>query len=314
MRLAGLYPIVNKAFFNSDGKLRSGWRVVLFASLYVMCVIVMTSVAFAVGLRPGSSDRLAILVGAVTMLVPAVAAGLLCTLVLERLGMREFGVALEVRSVSSFGLGFAVGIATLAVAVIPALVAGGLRFQFNSIDTASLLGAFAVMAVAAAAEEALFRGYILQTLAREGYAWLAIALTAVFFGLGHARNPGASATSTAVTVLAGIWFGVAYLRTRDLWFVSGMHLAWNWLQGSILGIEVSGLLSLSGTPLLKEVDLGPEWLTGGSYGIEGSLPALIAILISAIGIYFIRSGKRVSGDLDLEADIDRARRVGEFAD
>ncbi len=88
-------------------------------------------------------------------------------------------------------------------------------------------------------------------------------------------------------MLAGVWFGIAYLRTRDLWFPFGIHVLWNWTQGSVFGIEVSGLTKLSPAPIFNEVDRGPAWLTGEHYGIEGSLACTIAILISIALIHFL---------------------------
>ena len=145
----------------------------------------------------------------------------------------------------------------------------------------------AIVAAAAAFEEALFRGYILQTFARSNLAWLAILLTSVFFGLVHADNPNAGVISTLNTVLAGIWFSVAYLRTRDLWFVWGLHLMWNWMQGSFFGIEVSGLTDITKNPLLREIDTGPTWLTGTTYGIEGGIVCTVALIVSTIAIHYV---------------------------
>jgi len=88
-------------------------------------------------------------------------------------------------------------------------------------------------------------------------------------------------------VLAGVWFGVAYLKTRDLWFPWAIHLMWNWTQGSIFGIEVSGLSGVGGPSLMTEIDAGPTWLTGENYGIEGGIAAAIAILISIVAIQLL---------------------------
>jgi hypothetical protein len=143
-----------------------------------------------------------------------------------------------------------------------------------------------IFAVGAAWEEALFRGYILQTFARSGLAALAIAMTSIFFGAIHAANPNPTALSIINTMLAGVWFGIAYLKTRDLWFVWGMHLMWNWMQGAFFGIEVSGMTNLVSAPLLRELDTGPVWLTGESYGVEGGIVTTIALIVSTIGIYF----------------------------
>jgi membrane protease YdiL (CAAX protease family) len=306
---------VNYLFFNQKGQLRSGWRALFFVSLYVMSIVVLTALAsaFAGDLRTSSGPT--VLIRSWIMLVPAIGAGLLCGRIFEHLRPADFGISLE--GAASYALsGLAVGLATLAAAIIPAVLLNAITFTYNSVDPISLLVSLGIFAIAAAWEEALFRGYVLQTLAREGYGWPAVVITAAMFGLGHADNPGSTAISTLNTVLAGIWFGVAYLRTRNLWFVWAIHVAWNWAQGSLLGIEVSGLTDIAGTAVLNEIDLGPQWISGGDYGIEASLTATVAILASTLAIRFIPPPKTISHsrDLDLKANVDRAGGVGDSPD
>ena len=184
-----------------------------------------------------------------------------------------------------------IGAATLCVAAGIAAIFGQLDFSRNDIPflhvARSMLMSLLIFGAAAAFEEALFRGYMLQTFARSGLAWLAILITSVFFGAVHLNNPNANYLAAANTMLAGMWFGIAYLKTRDLWFVWGMHLFWNWMQGSIFGIEVSGLTEIVSTSLLKETDRGPDWLTGGTYGIEASVACTIALTASTAAIHYL---------------------------
>ena len=122
---------------------------------------------------------------------------------------------------------------------------------------------------------------------REVYATtVVVILTSAFFALAHYGNPGATAFSVINTGLAGIWLGVAYLKTRNLWFPFGVHLMWNWMQGAFFGIEVSGLQNLITAPFLREIDSGPVWLTGENYGIEGGVACTIALLLSTTLIWF----------------------------
>ncbi len=225
-------------------------------------------------------------------LIPAIVVGWLCGKWLEKLPFGALGASFSGGWLRNFVLGVVAGGATLSFAVLVAFVFGGQRFELNLANgwqhiLTSLTVSFAVFAAAAAMEEALFRGYILQTFARSNLAWLAILLTSVFFGLVHADNPNAGVISTLNTVLAGIWFSVAYLKTRDLWFVWGLHLMWNWMQGSFFGIEVSGLTDITKNPLLREIDTGPTWLTGTTYGIEGGIVCTIALIVSILVIQFL---------------------------
>ena len=143
----------------------------------------------------------------------------------------------------------------------------------------------------------LFRGYILQTFIRSDLALFGVLLTSTLFATVHNANPSATTLSWINTFIAGIWFAVAYLKTRDLWLPTGLHLAWNWTQGSIFGVEVSGLKEIVKAPLMRESDAGPAWLTGGDYGIEGGVVTTVALVVSTVAIWLVpykSSGTAVS--------------------
>jgi hypothetical protein len=148
-----------------------------------------------------------------------------------------------------------------------------------------LIGSAVLLFVGALAEEAMFRGYGLQTLSRAKLAWLGVLLTSVPFGLAHLSNPNAVPGVTfANTALAGIWLAAAYLRTRSLWLAQGVHWSWNWALGWFFGLPISGLDIVS-HPLLKATDSGPKWLTGGTYGIEGGVACTIAMALVIVFLW-----------------------------
>jgi membrane protease YdiL (CAAX protease family) len=283
-------------FFDQTDRLRSGWRAAAFLGAYVPTAAIMGIMAHVVlqaagvDIVPGTMGFM--LLNGVLSLIPAIVFGWLCAKFFEKLPFRALGVSFSYKALRHFGGGSLLGAASIAFAVLTAWLFGGERFELNAEAgvagvAASLIASFFVFAAAAAFEETVFRGYILQTFERSGLAWLAVALTSVFFGLVHLGNPNATLISTANTIIAGIWFSLAYLKTRDLWFVWGMHLMWNWMQGSIFGIEVSGVTSLAAAPLLREIDNGPTWLTGTTYGIEGGIACTIALVISLGLVYFL---------------------------
>lgn len=225
-------------------------------------------------------------------LIIALLAGWLCGKYLERLPFRALGAAFTKGWLKNVTIGLIIGGMTFALAAVVGIVSGGLSFGLNANADFSAVGStliisFAIFAAAAGFEEALFRGYILQTFLRSDLALFAILLTSTIFATVHNSNPQTTRLSWMNTFLAGIWFAVAYLKTRDLWLPFGLHLSWNWVQGSIFGVEVSGLTEIVKSPVMRETDAGPAWLTGGDYGIEGGIACTAALIVSTIAIHFL---------------------------
>lgn len=146
----------------------------------------------------------------------------------------------------------------------------------------------AVYLPAAVHEELLFRGYAFQKLHRWNRLF-AIYLVALVFAALHAGNTAVSALGLLNVFLGGVLLGLAYERWQRLWFPIGLHLAWNVMSGPILGHEVSGYDSMA--TVLVERGHGPEWLTGGEFGIEGSVWMTVTELV-AIALLRIRSRRK----------------------
>ena len=296
IRAALIFMNIRTIFINENNRLRSGWRLMVFLLVLTLFGLLFGGL-FAAAFPKGIFDRpedhmLFLFLNATVSLIPALLAGWLCGKFLEGLPFRALGAGFSKGWLKHFAIGSGVGLLSIGIAVVIAVAFGGLNFAIDlDFDGAAILKSLsislAVFAAAAAFEEALFRGYILQTFARANLAWLAIAGTALLFAAVHLQNPSANWISTTNTALAGVWFGLAYLKTRDLWFPLGIHLMWNWAQGSIFGIEVSGLKDFASATLLKEIDRGPGWLTGENYGIEGGIASTLAIIIAIIAIHFL---------------------------
>lgn len=122
-------------------------------------------------------------------------------------------------------------------------------------------------------EEIITRG-VLYRIVEEGLGtWWALAISALFFGAAHIFNPGATVwSSLAIAIEAGILLALLYLVTRSLWTCVGLHAAWNVMQGTVFGIPVSGTAAHG---WLVSERSGPDWLSGGVFGAEASVVALI---------------------------------------
>jgi hypothetical protein len=277
-------------FINEFGRLRSGWRVVIFIAAFIALIFLVTAflrvVFVIIGPRglSNTSQLIAEMVFRAGLLGAALGAGYLCARFLEGLPWRSLGLTFHPGWLRDLVFGFAVGFAALVVAV--AIASRGLKFSFGdngwSSIVRSMIGSGVLLFVAALAEEALFRGYGLQTLTRAKLAWLGVLLTSVPFGLAHLFNPNVVRGVTfANTALAGVWLAAAYLRTRNLWLALGVHWSWNWALGWFFGLPISGMQIVS-NPLLQAQDNGPKWLTGGSYGIEGGVACTIALVLFTV--------------------------------
>ena len=284
---------MRQIFFNDRGRLRSGWRAVLFVLVFLAILLLIVTVLRGIYValyQLGPLPRLNFLpdlIFRISLLAAALGAGYVCARWLEGLPWRSLGLTFHQNWLRDLLVGFAIGFVALAVAVGIAAIGGGLSFSFSGTGAIlsvlrSLAGTAFLFFVAALAEEALFRGYPLQTFSRANLAWLGILVTLLFFGYVHLTNPNATLGMTFInTALAGLWLGIGYLRTRSLWFVQGLHWSWNWALGAFFGLPVSGLTLVS-HPLLKGNDLGPAWLTGGSYGVEGGIAGTIAMAVFTI--------------------------------
>lgn len=225
------------------------------------------------------------------MLPSLLALYMLLTRLLERRPLGSVGLAFYGRWKNELGLGLLSGAAMiLAVGCLEWLL-GVARFSLSAQPPGrvALAGVFLLLllAVAAADEELLFRGYPFQRLVDSGGPLAAVAAVSVLFGLAHLRNPSHNWISTVNTILAGVLLAVCYLRTRALWLPIGLHFTWNYFQGFVLGLPVSGWAMPE--PILAARIHGPAWLTGGAYGPEGSILSLGIIL--AATVYFLFTGR-----------------------
>lgn len=198
-------------------------------------------------------------------------------------------------------VGFAGGLLLSAVTIGILALFGG----YEITGWGSLSGALSVigmMCAIAVAEEVLFRGVIFGLIQRRWGVWPALAVSAILFGLVHLVNPGATVWGAiAIAVEAGLMLGAAYAATGSLWLSIGLHLGWNIATVALFGTVTSG--SESRDAIITATTSGPEWLTGGAFGPEASIIAVIvctaatAILLGIArrrGSFARRQGRAIS--------------------
>lgn len=177
-------------------------------------------------------------------------------------------------------LGAVIGLGFVAVSATVIAALGGYTFRSADIDVLGVvIPVLTVTLGVAVTEELMFRGFGIQALERLLGSWAALLATALFFGLAHLLNPGATVwSSLAIAIEAGGLLGAAFLWRRNLWFVIGLHFAWN-ATVALLGLPVSG----HSTPGLMAVEVsGSALLTGGAFGIEGSMVTVALGVLLAV--------------------------------
>jgi uncharacterized protein len=223
------------------------------------------------------------------------------------------GLALSRDAAYHVMAGLAIGAVALALAAAGMLAAGSLRYAAVPGTVGDWAGAVlshaGIFAVAALAEEAIFRGYAFQVLVRSAGPVAATTISSALFAAAHAANPEVGALALLNIFLAGVLLAVAYLRTLSLWFATAVHLGWNWAQASLFDLPVSGI-DIFETPLYHAAVRGPDWWSGGAFGPEGGLVGTLgfgAALLLVLRLRRIRRDPRIARAGALVLDRERGR-------
>lgn len=136
-----------------------------------------------------------------------------------------------------------------------------------------------------AAEEVLTRGWMLPVLGARYRPWVGILLSSVFFAVMHGLNPNLSVLALINLFLYGLFAALYALREESLWGICAFHSVWNWAQGNLFGLAVSGQDTGVGT-LFDLMETGPDWFTGGAFGPEGGLAVTLVLVLSSALIVF----------------------------
>ena len=178
------------------------------------------------------------------------------------------------------GLLAGAGLYTLCVLVLMALGV----YRIEGLNPGALVLPSVAMALSSGVfEELLHRGTIFRNAEDLLGSWIALLASALFFGFRHLGNAdGNIIGALAITIEAGLLLAALYLLTRRLWLSIGFHMAWNFVQGGIFSGSVSGAFEQPG--LFKAVIEGPELLTGGKFGMEATIVALLVCTTMGLAV------------------------------
>jgi membrane protease YdiL (CAAX protease family) len=254
-------------------------RLLLHPVVRITVALLMIAIPFAIVAMPFNlyvSDKIMKKAGALLLAVIILGAYRTYVRVVERRAANELS---RTHAVGELGAGLLLG-ALLLSSTIGVLAILGVYQITGTNGWMVMLATLPGFILAAVLEEVVMRGVVFRILEQWLGSWIALAISAILFGLLHLLNPGVTIMSAgAVMVDAGILLAAAYMLTRRLWFCIGIHLAWNFTEGGVFSAAISGGAT---NGLLQARLVGPVWLTGGTFGAEASVVAVLLCVAAGL--------------------------------
>lgn len=188
--------------------------------------------------------------------------------------------------------GIMISLVQMGVIALVYQVSGIGSFVLNELSLEPLLfilGLFPFWLLQGGTEEVATRGWLLTRIAARTNLPLAIAISSSLFGILHMGNAGVTFLSVLNIILDGVLAGLLFIYTDSIWLVVAQHGTWNYVQGNLLGFQVSGT-GADASIFSFTMGSGPDWLTGGEFGAEGSIITTLVLLVSLVIVY--RLGER----------------------
>jgi membrane protease YdiL (CAAX protease family) len=250
----------------------------LFVTAIIATIVLAVCWFIFSGGPPSAKDTLFVSAVEFTQALGAVPVYILLVVLLER---RRVGELAPRGALREFAIGAAIGCCVMSIVVGILLALGAYRIEKVN-GPLDLLIPIAVGLGSGFFEDALCRGIWFRVTEEWLGSWIGLIFSSLVFGLLHVLNDNATlAGCLAISFEAGLLLAAAFMLTRRLWMAIGIHASWNFTQGGIFGAHVSGL-DIPG--LITIAPAGPNWLTGGAFGPEGSIVALIVGTAAGLGV------------------------------
>jgi len=233
------------------------------------------------------------------IMVLALVLGIFGALVRHRNGIsviKGLGITMDPLAIRDFLAGISICTIAMVGIFLVELLLGVISFQGATFDGVALAEGAKLLVPAALIEEFLFRSLLLVGLITvlRGHVWAAILISAAAFGIIHLGNEGANGITAFGNALGGLIYGIAFVGARNIWLPFGLHLAWNYVQGVVLGFPISGQSVAS---LVQQDYAGGVLLGGGDYGPEAGLIGM-AFRFVIIALVFIYLKGRWTGQIE----------------
>ncbi len=250
------------------------WLLCLLAGLIIFMLLYVLASAGVLAIPiPGAQPPAALIAGFLGLFLYAV-----WTNMTEHRPITELYLK---RMFKDLGNGLLLGVAYFGVVVGVMALMGSYSITGVQFNWFPQLSSFLFFFLVAVFEEIIFRGVLFRLIDDRWNTGMALILSSIAFGAMHLFNPGATLWSAvAIAIEAGLVLGAAYKCSGTLWLPIGIHWSWNYVQGNVLGFAVSG--SPVKDKIFNSIISGSDWMTGGVFGAEASVPAVGVGLLLAI--------------------------------
>ncbi|MFQ9697530.1 MAG: lysostaphin resistance A-like protein [Zhenhengia sp.] len=285
---------MKKLFIGPDGCIRSGWQMILlYLAMNIAQLAIIMPINIILGIIIGIQSIRGDVSGIEAFLTSYAYQSIsiaLCNLisivaiiilfkVMNRKTTEDMGLTPVKRDYKDLLIGLLLGAASITLIIGINYIMGDTRFNGVHITWDLILGLILFISVGFV-EEILVRGCFQHIIYyRHGIAW-AIIIPSLIFSVMHFLNPNISYIAALNIALVGIVFGIMTYKSGNLWMAIGYHITWNYFQGNIFNIEVSG--SAYGRGLIKSIRVEDNLLNGGAFGIEGGLICTLLLIITII--------------------------------
>ena len=283
---------LSKVFKNRFGHLRAGWRIFIYIAFAVILSRVVDLFENSLFIIQGEtlSDYELLwnrFIGKFLQLMCVLIPGIVLLRWVDKRPVALLGIGLYKGALRELSQGMLMGFVLIILSVSVLWLTGWGSFSFNGFSTGLLvylLCVLGILAISAAYEELLFRGYIFQSLIEGSNFWITLGIFSLLFGAAHLSNKGVTIFSIAVTIIAGVFVGVLYFRTRALWMCIGTHFVWNWTLGPVFGMGISESRFLRRSLFIYKPS--ESFLV---HGQDVMSEIILGILVLAITIYLWRA-------------------------
>ena len=293
-------------FKNKNGEIRSGWVITIILAVWFLAIfftgyLVSFFINYRIKAEAFANYDLYIdafyayffgPIGSTLRYLPQIAILLLAFWLIYRRPFKQLGLYKD-KIVRHLLLGGLFGIVLITLQVSLLLILGAARIEsidFVNIAAGPFWGIFINYAYVGVFEEILARGIMMTALKTTRIKWVIVVIPAVIFGVLHGLNNNVTLFSLVNVSLVGLLFAYLFIKTGHLWTPIGLHITWNFTMGGIFGISVSG--NDHSSAAANVMFTGPDWLTGGDFGLEGGVICTFVIVAGlAFTHFFIRQSK-----------------------